>query len=56
MMSAPAVLIHRPSPSGFGGTGDNSKETSDVDTGGLNLTGGRICGAPLVKPLIVRKV
>jgi hypothetical protein len=29
MMMAPAVLIQRPSPNGFGGTGDNSKCMSD---------------------------
>jgi hypothetical protein len=29
MTSAAAVLIQRPSPNGFGGTGDNSKCTSD---------------------------
>ena len=28
-MSAPAVLIQRPSPNGFGGRGDNSKRTRD---------------------------
>lgn len=34
MMRAPAVLIQRPSPNGFGGTGDRSKRMSDE--GGLN--------------------
>ena len=29
MMSVPAVLIQRPSPSGFGGTGDNPKSKSE---------------------------
>ncbi len=32
--SAAAVFIHLPSPSGFGGTGDNSKRISDA--GGVN--------------------
>jgi hypothetical protein len=34
MMRAPAVLIQRPSPNGFGGTDDRSKRMSDE--GGLN--------------------
>jgi hypothetical protein len=34
MTSAAAVLIHLPSPNGFGGTGDSSKRLSVA--GGLN--------------------
>ncbi len=30
-MSAPAVLIHRPSPNGFDGRGDNSKRIPDEE-------------------------
>ena len=30
-MSAPAVLIQRPSPNGFGGIGDSSKRTRDEE-------------------------
>lgn len=31
IMSAPAVLIQRPSPNGFGGIGDSSKRTRDEE-------------------------
>ena len=31
IMSAPAVLIHRPSPNGFDGRGDNSKCIPDEE-------------------------
>ena len=31
IISAPAVLIHRPSPNGFDGRGDNSKCTRDEE-------------------------
>lgn len=37
MTRAPAVLIQRPSPNGFGGTGDNSK--SILDEGALDVAG-----------------
>ena len=51
--SAAAVLIHFPSPNGFGGTGDNSKRISDE--GGLNAA---LCAptesTPRLDELVIR--
>jgi hypothetical protein len=44
-MSAPAVLIQRPSPNGFGGRGDNSKRTRDEENalvGAVGTFGGAV--------------
>lgn len=52
MMSAAAVLIHFPSPNGFGGTGDKSKRISEA--GGLNAAAVRGLVGPIVDDSVIR--